>query len=105
MDYKAILEDIKPTLEEKDEINSLTSQLVDYLNKTCIEEGIDAKIAVVGSVAKNTALKGKSDIDIFMAFPLDTERNTLRIRACIWPTDAAMNLMAMRHIILLHIHM
>lgn len=78
MDYKAILEDIKPTLEEKDEINSLTSQLVDYLNKTCIEEGIDAKIAVVGSVAKNTALKGKSDIDIFMAFPLDTEKKYLK---------------------------
>ena len=78
MDYKAILNDIKPTAEESEEINEVSSRLINFLNETCIEEGIDAKMALVGSVAKNTALKGKFDIDIFMAFPLDTDKEYLK---------------------------
>lgn len=78
MDYNLILKDIKPSLDEKNKINNVSSKLINFLNKTCMEEGIDAKIALVGSVAKNTALKGKSDIDIFMAFPLDTDKKYLK---------------------------
>lgn len=78
MDYKAILEDIKPTAHETTEINKVSAKLIDFLNKTCRKENIDAKIALVGSVAKNTALRGKSDIDIFMAFPLDTDKKYLK---------------------------
>ena len=78
MDYKAILEDIKPTVEETEEFNKFSKRLIDFLSATCRKEGINAKIALVGSVAKNTALKGKSDIDIFMAFPLDTDKKYLK---------------------------
>lgn len=78
MDYTSILNDIKPTLEEKHEINDLSSKLINFLNRACMEEGIEAKIALVGSVAKNTALRGKSDIDIFMAFPLSTDKKYLK---------------------------
>ena len=78
MDYKSVLEDIKPTIEEKEEINKFSSKLIAFLNKTCMQEGIDAHIALVGSVAKDTALKGKSDIDIFIAFPLDTDKIYLK---------------------------
>lgn len=78
MDYKAILEDIKPTEDEKREIDEVSSRLMKYLQDTCDNEGIDAKVALVGSVAKNTALKGKSDIDIFVAFPLDTDKQYLK---------------------------
>ena len=78
MDYTDILRDIKPTDSQKEEINSLSSDLIDFLNKTCMEESIDVKVTLVGSVAKETALKGKSDIDIFMAFPLDTDKKYLK---------------------------
>ena len=78
MDYKAILEDIKPTAEETREINEVASKIIDFLAETCRNEGIDAKIALVGSVAKSTALKGKSDIDVFMAFPLETDEERLK---------------------------
>ena len=78
MDYKAILEDIKPTEDEKREIDEVSSRLMKYLQDTCDNEGIGAKVALVGSVAKNTALKGKSDIDIFVAFPLDTDKQYLK---------------------------
>ena len=78
MDYKAILEDIKPTAEEKQHIDKVSLDIMNFLQKACDEKGIDAKVALVGSVAKNTALKGKSDIDIFIAFPLGTEKKYLK---------------------------
>ena len=78
MDYKAILEDIKPTAEEKQHVDKVSLDIMNFLQKACDEKGIDAKVALVGSVAKNTALKGKSDIDIFIAFPLGTEKKYLK---------------------------
>ncbi len=78
MDYEAILEDIKPTADEKKHIDDVSSSIMDFLQKTCDSEGIDAKVTLVGSVAKNTALKGKSDIDIFIAFPLDSDKKYLK---------------------------
>ena len=78
MDYNNILKDIKPTDDEKEKINDISSDLINFLNKTAMEESVDVKIALVGSVAKQTALKGKSDIDIFMAFPLDTDKTYLK---------------------------
>ena len=78
MDYELILKDIKPTNDERQEIDEMSDKLVSFLQETCIEEGFDVKIAIVGSVAKHTALKGKSDIDIFIAFPLSVSENTLK---------------------------
>lgn len=78
MDYELILKDIKPTAEEQRQIGEMSDRIVSYLKDKCKSDGIDAKIAVVGSVAKHTALKGKSDIDIFMAFPLDADEDYLK---------------------------
>lgn len=78
MDYESILKDIKPTETEQQDLDEMSQKLVSFLEKTCQKENIDAKIEVVGSVAKHTALKGKSDIDVFMAFPLDINENTLK---------------------------
>lgn len=78
MNYELILKDIKPTQEEQDDIDAMSDRLVGFLNETCKNEDIHVKIAVVGSVAKHTALRGKSDIDIFMAFPLDVSEDTLK---------------------------
>ena len=78
MDYKLILDDIKPTDEEKAIIDEISLKIVNFLQNSCDEANIDAKVSIVGSVAKNTALKGKSDIDIFIAFPLDTDMQYLK---------------------------
>ena len=78
MDYEAILKDIKPTKDEKEHVDNVSSKVMDFLQETCDSEGINAKVTLVGSVAKNTALKGKSDIDIFIAFPLDTDKKYLK---------------------------
>ncbi|MBE6498960.1 MAG: CCA tRNA nucleotidyltransferase [Methanobrevibacter thaueri] len=78
MDYQIILEDIKPTVDEKQHINNVSSKIMDFLQETCDELEIPGKVSLVGSVAKNTALKGKSDIDIFIAFPLTTDIQYLK---------------------------
>lgn len=78
MDYDEILNDIKPTADETKQINEVSSNIIKFLQDLCDDESLDAKVALVGSVAKNTALKGKSDIDIFIAFPLDTDKKFLK---------------------------
>ncbi|MBR2556879.1 MAG: nucleotidyltransferase domain-containing protein, partial [Methanobrevibacter sp.] len=78
MNYDSILKDIKPTVDEKQHINDVSSKIIKFLQKTSSELNIDAEINLVGSVAKNTALRGKSDIDIFIAFPLNTDKKDLK---------------------------
>lgn len=78
MDYNLILDDIKPTMDETKQINEVSSRVINYLQKLCDSDNLNAHVALVGSVAKNTALKGKSDIDIFIAFPLDTDKKILK---------------------------
>lgn len=78
MDYNLILNDIKPTIDEINEINEISSRIINVLQDLCDGSNIKAKVNLVGSVAKNTALKGKSDIDIFIAFPLDTDKHYLK---------------------------
>lgn len=78
MDYNLILDDIKPTEDETEKITEVSSKIINYLQDLCDEDNLGAKVALVGSVAKNTALKGKSDIDIFIAFPLDTDKQFLK---------------------------
>ncbi len=78
MDYNLILDDIKPTMDELNQLNEVSSRLISYLQNLCDGENLNANVALVGSVAKNTALKGKSDIDIFIAFPLGTDKKFLK---------------------------
>ena len=78
MDYSYILNEIKPTHEEKDKVNEVSERLLEFLNDKCHIDNIDAEAVLVGSVAKKTYLRGKSDIDIFMAFPLTTDKNDLK---------------------------
>lgn len=78
MDYQTVLDDIKPTVMEESEVQKASGMLLDYLNALCREENIDAEAVLVGSVAKGTYLRGKSDIDIFMAFPLSLDVKVLK---------------------------
>ena len=67
MDFSSILKEIKPTESEQLEISKMSGSILDYLTYECKNRNIDAEIFLVGSVAKGTYLKGKSDIDIFIA--------------------------------------
>lgn len=78
MDYKVILDEIKPTLKEENKVKEVSRKLLDFINEKCIEENIDAEAVLVGSVAKGTYLRGKSDIDLFIAFPLSCDKSYLK---------------------------
>jgi tRNA nucleotidyltransferase (CCA-adding enzyme) len=57
MDYDLILDDIKPTIEEKRKIDDVSHKLMGFLQNACDDMGIDAKVALVGSVAKTLHLR------------------------------------------------
>ena len=78
MDYKDILDEIKPTQKEKDKVGEVSNKLLDFLNDKCHVDNIDAQAVLGGSVAKKTYLRGKSDIDIFIAFSLTTDKQDLK---------------------------
>ena len=78
MNYESILNELRPTPEEIEAVHATTEKVIDFINELCKKEGIDAKANAVGSVAKNTWLRGKSDIDIFISFPIDTDMDDLK---------------------------
>ncbi|MDO5849510.1 MAG: CCA tRNA nucleotidyltransferase [Methanobrevibacter sp.] len=78
MDFNSILNEIKPTESENKEIQDMSRDILDYLTFECEKRNVDAEIFLVGSVSKGTYLKGKSDIDVFISFPLDTPVEELK---------------------------
>lgn len=78
MNYNTILQEIQPNQNEKDKINQIVTKILNKLNQIFKEKNIDAKASIVGSVAKETFLSGKSDIDIFIRFPLNTKEKQLK---------------------------
>ena len=80
MNYESILNELRPTPEEIKAVDETTEKVIDFINELCDKEGIDAEANAVGSVAKKTWLSGKSDIDIFISFPIDTDMDCLKER-------------------------
>jgi len=78
MDYKEILKEIKPSKAEREKVHKIAKDAIDYINKKSKNENIDAETILVGSVAKDTWLSGKADIDIFINFPLEKSEAYLR---------------------------
>lgn len=78
MNYREILKEITPDKNEKKEIRKISEKLVSDIDEYCRENGIDASAIPVGSVAKKTFLHGKSDIDIFIHFPINTSIEELK---------------------------
>ena len=48
MDYKLILDEIKPTEDEKNRVREVSGKLLEFINDKCHIEGIDAEIKGVG---------------------------------------------------------
>lgn len=78
INFKEVLNVIKPTKEENEKVKTLSDNLINIINEIARENDIDAEAVLVGSVAKDTWLSGKADIDIFMKFPLDIDEDKLK---------------------------
>ncbi|RLE57708.1 MAG: CCA tRNA nucleotidyltransferase [Thermoprotei archaeon] len=60
---------VTPSPDEYREVWSTASQVVDVLSEEFKRRGIDVRVEVEGSIAKDTWLSGDRDIDIFIVFP------------------------------------
>lgn len=63
---------VTPSAKERKEVEKVTGEILYVATKTCV----DAKPLVCGSVAKDTWLAGRGEIDIFLLFD-DTDTNVL----------------------------
>ena len=74
---KKVLEKIIPSEDEKEEIDRLSKKILNDVKDEIRKLGVSAKPLIVGSVAKDTFLKDKVDIDVFVQFPKETSRERL----------------------------
>ena len=66
---KSVLTRTTPNREERSHIITLAKNLKQKVEAAIKEAGIEAEIGVEGSVAKDTWLRNKPEIDIFMRIP------------------------------------
>jgi len=69
-----VLKKTTPNEKERREVFSLAETLAKKVRAAAKEAGLDAKIRVEGSVARDTWLKAEPEIDIFMQLPTSTSR-------------------------------
>ncbi|MEI8331020.1 MAG: CCA-adding protein, partial [Methanomicrobiales archaeon] len=59
----AVLDTLRPTLEEREQVCSIAKRLLEAIAKSGKAHGM-----VVGSVARQTWVRGDRDLDVFMLF-------------------------------------
>ncbi len=77
---REVLQRIRPSEDERAFIKGLMRELEGIAKETSESLGLDVKPYFVGSLAKDTYLAGDHDIDLFLAFPLETPLEELRER-------------------------
>jgi len=75
-----VLKRVKPDEEERAFVKTLMDELREITEETAGELNLSVKPYFVGSLAKDTYLAGDHDVDLFLAFPLETPLRTLRER-------------------------
>jgi len=74
---KEVLERVTPKAEERSRIETLAKDLEKKVASAARASGVEAKVRLEGSVAKDTWLSGEPDIDIFMRLPTTIPRQAL----------------------------
>lgn len=72
-----ILEEITPKKDERTKIENLAKELEEKVKTASELVGVEAKVRLEGSVAKDTWLSGEPDIDIFMQVSPSIPRKSL----------------------------
>ncbi|WP_460129170.1 CCA tRNA nucleotidyltransferase [Thermococcus prieurii] len=73
-----VLQRIRPSEEERAFVEALMEELRTITEEKINELGLDVRPYFVGSLAKDTYLAGDHDVDLFLAFPLETPLEELR---------------------------
>lgn len=74
----AVKKKLNPSKEENDSLEAMIERLFGLIAQIIQENNYPAGAILVGSVAKDTWLPGKKDIDIFLTFPIDSTRGELK---------------------------
>ena len=72
LEEKILREQLRPSAEEREYIRSMADRLLAAIKESGKAEGM-----VVGSIARNTWVKGDRDLDVFMLFPPEIPREAL----------------------------
>jgi len=72
-----ILALVKPSAEEEAHVRAVAREAIAKVDATATALGLDVYAIHVGSTARDTWLRGKKDIDIFLMFPPSTPREEL----------------------------
>jgi tRNA nucleotidyltransferase (CCA-adding enzyme) len=73
----SVLSRIKPKKSEKLKLQILADSIIERINTIARKEGLDIRGILVGSSARGTWISGEHDLDIFIMFSPDVERNEL----------------------------
>jgi tRNA nucleotidyltransferase (CCA-adding enzyme) len=80
-EFEAVVEQvherIDPDEEERTRLREIATTLTERAEAAATELCADADVIQVGSTARNTWISGDRDIDVFVRFPPDLERETL----------------------------
>jgi len=73
----AVRDRVDPAAEERARLREVADRLIERAETAATELCADADILQVGSTARNTWISGDRDIDIFVRFPPELDRDTL----------------------------
>lgn len=73
----SIISSIKPTDEERHRLRILAERIIGRINSIGKAEGLNINGILVGSSARGTWISGEHDLDIFIMFPPEIERQYL----------------------------
>jgi len=75
---QTVLGRIVPSVEERQATDRTTEEVLSRVQKALEEESVQGAVEVGGSVAKDTWLRDDVEIDFFILFPADVDRETLK---------------------------
>lgn len=72
-----VAERITPDDDERERLREVADELADRARAALADLGVEGDVVQVGSTARGTWLAGDRDIDLFVRFPTDLDRETL----------------------------
>jgi tRNA nucleotidyltransferase (CCA-adding enzyme) len=72
---KEVLSRIKPKDEERNKVRQIFEEIKNRIEEKAKSLGINVRVELEGSVAKDTWISTDKDIDIFILFPYGTDKN------------------------------
>ena len=76
---KRVMDQVKPTIADSERLMATAKEIIGMIDAEAARQGFNVHAIHVGSTARDTWLRGKRDIDIFLPFPPDTSREQLEL--------------------------